>query len=252
VDLELAGRRAFVTASSGGIGAAVARRLADEGCALLVHGRDVERAHGLAAELGADVVLGDLADPQAAASVAASARAWGADVLVNNAGPFVEHDWDAAEPADWLATFDANVVSAVRMIQAAMPTMRARGWGRIVNIGSRAATTPLPNMVDYSAAKAAVVNMTTALARHLAGTGITSRPAPPRGAGPAHGRRSRRASSPSTPPTPADGSATPTTSPPRWRSWPARSRATSTASTCASTAASPTSRSWPAGVSCRP
>lgn len=52
--------------------------------------------------------------------------------------------------------------------------MRERGWGRIINLGSRAATTPLPNMVDYSAAKAAVVNMTTGLARHLAGSGITA------------------------------------------------------------------------------
>nr|WP_268981248.1 SDR family oxidoreductase [Streptomyces sabulosicollis] len=52
--------------------------------------------------------------------------------------------------------------------------MRERGWRRVVNVGSRAATTPLPNMVEYSAAKAAVVNMTTSLARHLAGSGITA------------------------------------------------------------------------------
>lgn len=60
------------------------------------------------------------------------------------------------------------------MIRALLPRMRAHGWGRIVNLGSRAATTPLPNMVDYSAAKAAVVNMTTSLAQHLAGSGITA------------------------------------------------------------------------------
>lgn len=60
------------------------------------------------------------------------------------------------------------------MIQALLPQMRARGWGRVINIGSRAATTPLPNMVDYSAAKAAVVNLTTSLAQHLTATGITA------------------------------------------------------------------------------
>ena len=59
-------------------------------------------------------------------------------------------------------------------MQALLPVMRDNGWGRVINVGSRGATTPLPNMVDYSAAKAMVVNMTTSLARHLAGTGITA------------------------------------------------------------------------------
>jgi 3-oxoacyl-[acyl-carrier protein] reductase len=179
MDLDLAGRRVLVTASSGGIGAAVARRLADEGCAVLVHGRDPMRADEVAEELSAsggvvDVVLGDLTDDEAAGWVAQRACEWGVEVLVNNAGPFVEHDWETAGPAAWLEAVNGNVVSAVRMIRALVPGMRERGWGRVVNVGSRAATTPLPNMVEYSAAKAAVVNMTTSLARHLAGSGITA------------------------------------------------------------------------------
>ncbi|MEU1941565.1 SDR family NAD(P)-dependent oxidoreductase [Streptomyces sp. NPDC059474] len=179
MNLELAGRRAMVTGSSGGIGAAVAQRLVDEGCAVLVHGRDPERVGGVAARLRAaggvvDTVLGDLADDDAAKAVAEQARAWGVEILVNNAGPFAEHDWETAEPAAWLDAINGNVVSAVRMIQALVPRMRERGWGRVVNVGSRAATTPLPNMVEYSAAKAAVVNMTTSLAQHLAGSGITA------------------------------------------------------------------------------
>ncbi|WP_285634844.1 SDR family NAD(P)-dependent oxidoreductase [Actinoallomurus iriomotensis] len=179
MDLELSGRRVLVSASSSGIGAVVARRLADERCAVLVHGRDAARAtevaDGVRAEGGeAEVVLGDLTDDKAAAEVAARARSWGVDVLVNNAGPFVEHDWDTVEPSAWLDAMNGNVVSAVRLIRALVPPMRERGWGRIINVGSRAATSPLPNMVDYSAAKAAVVNMTTGLARHLAGSGITA------------------------------------------------------------------------------
>lgn len=168
----------MVTASSGGIGAAVAGRLVEEGCAVLVHGRDPARAGEVAERLRGggvvDVVLGDLADDEAAREVAERAREWGVEVLVNNAGPFVEHDWEAAEPAAWLEAMNDNVVSAVRMIRALVPQMRDRGWGRVVNVGSRAATTPLPNMPEYSAAKAAVVNMTTSLARHLAGSGITA------------------------------------------------------------------------------
>jgi 3-oxoacyl-[acyl-carrier protein] reductase len=179
MDLELSGRRALVTASSGGIGAVMARRLAHERCAVLVHGRDAARAtevaDGVRAEGGeAEVVLGDLTDDEAAAEVAVRARSWGVDVLVNNAGPFAEHDWETAEPSAWLDAMNGNVVSAVRLIRVLIPPMRESGWGRIVNVGSRAATSPLPNMVDYSAAKAAVVNMTTGLARHLAGSGITA------------------------------------------------------------------------------
>lgn len=179
MDLGLSGRRALVTASSGGIGAAVARRLAGEGCAVLVHGRDQGRASQVAESVRAaggecEVVLGDLTDDEAAAEAAEQARRWGVDVLVNNAGPFAEHDWETAEPSAWLDAMNGNVVSAVRLIRVLVPPMRERGWGRIVNVGSRAATTPLPNMVDYSAAKAAVVNMTTGLARHLAGSGITA------------------------------------------------------------------------------
>lgn len=60
------------------------------------------------------------------------------------------------------------------MIRALLPGMQAAGWGWAINIGSRAATTPLPHMVDYSAAKAAVVNMTSSLAHHLAGSGVTA------------------------------------------------------------------------------
>lgn len=179
MDLELGGRRALVTASGGGIGAAVAARLAAEGCAVLVHGRDAARAEEAAGRLraagaAADVVLGDLTDDDAAAGVAARAAEWGADILVNNAGPVAEHGWDDAGPAEWEAAVDGNVLSAVRVIRGVLPAMRGRGWGRVINLGSRAATTPLPNLAAYSAAKAAVVNLTTGLARHLAGTGITA------------------------------------------------------------------------------
>ncbi|MEU5927221.1 SDR family NAD(P)-dependent oxidoreductase [Streptomyces antimycoticus] len=179
MDLDLAGRRAMVTGSSGGIGAAVAERLVDEGCAVLVHGRDPARVGEVAARLRAvggvvGVAMGDLADEDAAGAVAEQALEWGVEILVNNAGPFSEHDWETAEPAMWLDAVNGNVVSAVRLIRALVPGMRERGWGRVVNVGSRAATTPLPNMVEYSAAKAAVVNMTTSLAQHLAGSGITA------------------------------------------------------------------------------
>ncbi|GAA1721662.1 SDR family NAD(P)-dependent oxidoreductase [Fodinicola feengrottensis] len=176
MDLGLAGKRAFVTASTGGIGAAIAGRLAAEGCAVLLHGRDAARAGKLARELGggAQAILGDLSNPVSATDVCTYATAWRPDILVANAGPFVERDWESTTPADWASSFEGNLVSTVRVVQAVLPSMRQRGWGRVITIGSRAAVSPLENMVDYSAAKAALVNATGSLARHLSGTGITA------------------------------------------------------------------------------
>jgi 3-oxoacyl-[acyl-carrier protein] reductase len=179
MDLRLAGHGALVTGSSSGIGETIAEMLADEGCGVLVHGRNAAAAAAVAERVAArgvraEVVLGDLTEPGVAEEVALTAREFGARILVNNAGPFTEHDWDSARPADWRAAFEGNVLPTVRVTQTLLPSLRAHGWGRVITIGSRAVRTPLPNMVTYSAAKAAVVNMTTSLARHLAGTGVTA------------------------------------------------------------------------------
>ncbi|MFI9077416.1 SDR family NAD(P)-dependent oxidoreductase [Streptomyces sioyaensis] len=179
MDLRLAGQGALVTGSSSGIGATIAETLADEGCNVLVHGRNAGAAAAVAEQVAArgvraEVVLGDLTEPGVAEQVALTARDFGARILVNNAGPFAEHDWESSQPSDWRAAFEGNVLPTVRVSQTLLPSLRAHGWGRVITIGSRAVRTPLPNMVTYSAAKAAVVNMTTSLARHLAGTGVTA------------------------------------------------------------------------------
>ncbi|WP_407549248.1 SDR family oxidoreductase [Streptomyces sp. Pv4-95] len=179
MDLRLAGQGALVTGSSSGIGATIAETLAGEGCDILVHGRDAAAAAAVAERVAlhgvrAEVVLGDLMEPGVAEQIAVTGRDFGARILVNNAGPFTEHDWDSARPADWRAAFEGNVLPTVRVTQTLLPSLRSHGWGRVITIGSRAVRTPLPHMATYSAAKAAVVNMTTSLARHLAGTGVTA------------------------------------------------------------------------------
>ncbi|WP_030992159.1 SDR family NAD(P)-dependent oxidoreductase [Streptomyces sp. NRRL S-1813] len=179
MDLRLAGHGALVTGSSSGIGATIAETLADEGCEILVHGRNAGAAAAVAEQVAArgvraEVVLGDLTEPGVAEQVALTARDFGARILVNNAGPFAEQDWESSGPADWRAAFEGNVLPTVRVSQTLLPSLRAHGWGRVITIGSRAVRTPLPHMAAYSAAKAAVVNMTTSLAGHLAGTGVTA------------------------------------------------------------------------------
>jgi len=180
MDLELAGLRVLVTGSSGGVGAAIAERLALEGCRVIVHGRRegpaAEQAESIRRAGGqAEVLLGDLAVSGEPGRLAAAALDGGqVDVLIANAGPFVEHRFAEATDEDWTSAFAGNVLSAVGCARALIPAMRNAGWGRIITIGTRAVATPLPNMVEYSATKAALVNATGALARDLAGTGITA------------------------------------------------------------------------------
>lgn len=180
MDLRLGSLRALVTGSSGGIGAAIAQRLALEGCRVIVHGRregpaaaqaeSIRRAGGRA-----EVLLGDVTVRGGAGRLVTDALDGGpVDVLVANAGPFVEHRFAVATDEDWASAFAGNVLSALGCARGVIPGMRAAGWGRIITIGTRGAATPLPHMVEYSAAKAALVNATGALARELGGTGITA------------------------------------------------------------------------------
>jgi NAD(P)-dependent dehydrogenase (short-subunit alcohol dehydrogenase family) len=180
MDLGLTGKRALVTGSSSGIGGEIARFLAAEGAAVVVHGRDEARttamAEAIRAEGGrADVVLGDLATDAGADAVTAAALAGGdIDILVNNAGSYGHLSWADATPADWSQTYEANVVSCVRMIQRLVPPMRERGWGRVIQIGGGLAQQPVAAQPHYNASLAARHNLAVSLARELKDSGVTS------------------------------------------------------------------------------
>jgi len=180
----LHGRRAFVTGSSSGIGAESARALAAAGAALVLHGRDAGKLAAVEKELrsvGADVatVMGPLDDPESAREIAAQAIAVGPiDILVNNAGGAASQqgatDWFGASPEEWLASYQANVVSMVSVTQTIAPGMIERGWGRIIQIASAIVDNPIPVLADYKAAKTGVLAFTTSLAVALRGTGVTA------------------------------------------------------------------------------
>jgi 3-oxoacyl-[acyl-carrier protein] reductase len=181
LDLLLEGKRALVTGSTSGIGRAVAVTLAGEGVVVAVHGRDPERAEETAAAIAgsggkAVVALGDLStgDGRDAVARRVESELGGIDILVNTVGGSVNDGWTAAAPADWVAMFNLNVLSAVGLIGAFTPGMRARGWGRVIQIGSAAGPNPLGSMAGYGAAKAAVANMSVSLAKDLAGSGVTA------------------------------------------------------------------------------
>ncbi|WP_309231320.1 SDR family oxidoreductase [Nocardia sp. SYP-A9097] len=97
----------------------------------------------------------------------------GIDILVNNAAGLGADGWTTATAEDWLTLYNTNVASAVRLIQALTPAMRNAKWGRVIQIGSAANPNPLPMRAAYSAAKAALANLTVSLSKELSATGIT-------------------------------------------------------------------------------
>jgi 3-oxoacyl-[acyl-carrier protein] reductase len=180
VDLQLAGKRALVTGSTGSIGEAIARVLAAEGATVAIHGRKRDRADAVADSItstggSAITAVADLTTDEEVDRLAESIRAslGRLDILVNNAGAYSNATWWTAPPAEWLGHYDGNVVSSVRLIQAFAPEMRDAGFGRIIQIASGLATQPFPFIPEYSATKAALSNLTVSLARELSGTGIT-------------------------------------------------------------------------------
>jgi 3-oxoacyl-[acyl-carrier protein] reductase len=184
MDLKLTGKRALVTGSSSGIGAEIARMLAGEGATVLVHGRNQERVDAVVAQIRAagghaEAILGDLNSSEEIATVIQVVErvSNGIDILVNNVGgsASVAHPtWFDASPEEWAKNYDQNLIPAVRLIQAFVPGMRERGWGRVIQISSRNAISPHAQFAGYGAAKAALNNLTLSLSKALAGTGVTS------------------------------------------------------------------------------
>jgi 3-oxoacyl-[acyl-carrier protein] reductase len=182
MDLGIRGKRALITGSTSGIGAAAAKMLAAEGVHVVINGRNAERAEAVQNQIVRDggiaaIALGDLSSDEGAETVmqAAQQAFSGIDILVNNMGqyePFAPV-WSDATPAQWTATYEANVIAAVRTIRASVEGMKASGWGRIINIASGAYTDPPPEFPTYGPSKAALVNLSVGLAKSLADTGIT-------------------------------------------------------------------------------
>jgi 3-oxoacyl-[acyl-carrier protein] reductase len=176
MDLQLKGKRALVTGSSSGIGAAIARELAAEGVSVVVHGRDAakaaEVAHQIEAKGGrASVALGDLTGDTEATAVANAALAafGGIDILVNCVGGVVRSDnpkWEDMTSHDWMASFNLNVFSIIRMAQSLAPGMTERGWGRIINISSVGGGRFSGLLHEYGSAKAAVEHVEAICRRH--------------------------------------------------------------------------------------
>jgi 3-oxoacyl-[acyl-carrier protein] reductase len=179
VDLGLSGRACVVTGASRGIGLATSRMLCAEGADVLLVARtesqlleaaDECAAAGESAGGRAESLVADVTDPEACARIVAEAqeRLGQLDVLVNNAGTAAWRDLDDVPDEDWYAAWELNVMAPLRLMRAATPAMRERGWGRIVNVASTAGKRPSANMPEYSVAKSAELSLSRLFADRFA------------------------------------------------------------------------------------
>ena len=178
MDLQLKGKTAVVTGSTGGIGLAIATTLAREGAAVIVNGRGEQRVKEAVEQVkkavsGANVrgIAADLGTAQGAAQFLKEIPA--ADVLVNNLGIFEPKPFEQIPDSDWLKFFEVNVLSGVRMSRAYLPGMLKQNWGRIVFISSESGVQIPAEMVHYGMTKSAQISVARGLAELTAGTGVT-------------------------------------------------------------------------------
>lgn len=176
----LAGRGAVVTGGGRGIGAAVARSLAEEGTAVVVAARTTREIEQVAEELrgrGAKAwaVSCDVTDEAGVQEMGREARRLlgSVDVLVNSAGDSDSAPLRKIALSDWQRMLDVNATGTFLCTREFAPEMAGRGWGRIVNVASLVGLEGAKYVAHYSAAKHAVLGFTRSIAIEFAGTGVT-------------------------------------------------------------------------------
>ncbi len=176
--IDLSGRTALVTASTGGIGYAIAHGLAASGASVVLNGRSDAGVRAATGKLAAAVpgarlhgVAADLGDAAGAEALLAALPP--IDILVNNAGIFRPGDFFATGDDTWEQHWQTNVMSGVRLSRALLPAMVDKGWGRVVFISSESARNIPADMIHYGVSKTALLGLARGLAKRVAGSGVT-------------------------------------------------------------------------------
>lgn len=178
MNLQLQGKRAFVSGSTQGIGYAIARALLIEGATVVVNGRADRRVESAVQTLRNEVpggqVSGIAADFEASDQVRQLLGVLGdVDILVNNVGLFELRPFEDISDDDWQRYFDVNVMSGIRLSRHVLNGMLARGWGRIVFMSSESGVNIPADMVHYGLTKAAMLALSNGLAKLTRGTEVT-------------------------------------------------------------------------------
>jgi len=177
MDLGIRGKRALVCASSKGLGRGCAEALAAAGVNLVLNARGAEAleatADAIRAAHGVEVsaVAADITTEEGRAKVLEASGQ--VDILVTNAGgppPGLWSDWSRD---DFVAALDANMLTPIALMQAMLPGMMERGWGRVVNITSQSVKAPIPALGLSNSARAGLTGFVAGTARQVAGQGVT-------------------------------------------------------------------------------
>jgi 2-deoxy-D-gluconate 3-dehydrogenase len=168
---DLSGRVAVITGGNGGIGLGMGKGLAAAGATIVVAGRDQAKSRAAVDELKAAggqasaIPVDVLKEDSCRALIAETVKAYGRlDILVNNAGMSIRKPPEAYTLAEWHTVLDSNLTSAFVCSQAAYPTMKQAGAGKIINIGSMMSVFGAPFATAYAASKGGMVQMTKAMA----------------------------------------------------------------------------------------
>lgn len=169
MDLGLQGRRALVCGGSSGLGFAVAVALRDEGCAVVINGRDKNKLVDAGTRGRVDTLAGDVStEPERIVREAGDI-----DILFCNAGGPPPGRFDQHTPEAFQQALELNLLSTMRLAAAALPGMRKRRWGRIICLTSLAGLQPAENLLLSTTARAGVHGFAKALSDEVAAEGIT-------------------------------------------------------------------------------
>lgn len=176
--IQLNTKRALVTASTGGIGFAIAKGLAETGAEVVINGRSEGSVKNAVAKLSSEVpgakITGVAADLSSSNGVETLVQGAGhIDILVNNAGIYGPQDFFETDDEVWDSYWQTNVMSGVRLSRALLPAMVEKSWGRVVFVSSESARNIPADMIHYGVSKTAQLALARGLAKRVAGSGVT-------------------------------------------------------------------------------
>jgi len=176
--IDLSGKVALVTASTGGIGFAIARGLAESGAEVAINGRSeatvnhaIQKLQQVVPGVAVRATIADLSSAEGVETLLRTVPQ--ADILVNNAGIFGPQDFYGTDDETWDRYWQTNVMSGVRLSRALLPGMISSGWGRVVFISSESALNIPADMIHYGVTKTAQLSLARGLAKFAAGSGVT-------------------------------------------------------------------------------